>query len=88
METAEMKKLLLAVGVVVGFVLGSRAGREPYERLESKAREVAGRPEVKRALDSASDKASSLTETAVSAAGDKVSDLTERVSSKVSGQDA
>jgi hypothetical protein len=74
-----MKKLWLLVGAAIGFVLGSRAGRAPYERLESKAREVAGRPDVKHAVDAASEKVSDLTDTAVSAAGDKVSDLTDRV---------
>jgi hypothetical protein len=81
-----MNKLWLLVGAAIGFVLGSRAGRAPYERLESKAREVAGRPDVKHAVDAASDKASDLTDTVVSAAGDKVSDLTDRVSSKTPGK--
>lgn len=78
-----MKKLWLLVGAAVGYILGSRSGRGPYERLESKARKVAGRPDVKRAVDAASDKASDLTETAVGAASDKVSDLKDRVSSKI-----
>jgi hypothetical protein len=50
---ADMKKLWLALGAIIGFVLGSRAGRGPYRRLESKAREVWGRPEVQQALDTA-----------------------------------
>jgi hypothetical protein len=48
-----MKKLGLALGAAVGFVLGSRAGRGPYRRLESKTREVWGRPEVHQVLDHA-----------------------------------
>jgi hypothetical protein len=48
-----MKKVFLALGAAVGFVLGSRAGRGPYRRLESKVREVWGRPEVQQALDNA-----------------------------------
>jgi hypothetical protein len=47
-----MKKLLLLAGAAIGFVLGSRAGREPYNRLKRKAREVGRRPEVKHAVDS------------------------------------
>jgi hypothetical protein len=78
-----VKKLWLLVGAAVGYILGSRSGRGPYERLESKARKVAGRPDVKRSVDAASDKASDLTETAVGAASDKVSDLKDRVSSKI-----
>ena len=80
-----MKKLWLAVGAAIGFVLGSRAGRAPYEQLEAKARQVAGRPDVKRTVDAASDKVSSLATTAVSSASDKVSVLTERVSAKLPG---
>jgi hypothetical protein len=79
----EVKKLLLLVGAAVGYVLGSRSGRGPYERLESKARKVAGRPDVTRAVDTASDKVSGLTETAVNTAIDKVSDLKDRVGSKI-----
>jgi hypothetical protein len=55
-----MKKAWLLLGVGLGFVLGLRAGRAPYERLKSKARELARRPEVKRVVDAASDKASDL----------------------------
>jgi hypothetical protein len=47
-----MKKLLLLAGAAIGFVLGSRAGRGPYNRLERKAREVGKRPEVKHAVES------------------------------------
>ncbi len=56
----QMKKLLLLLGIGLGFVLGSRAGRAPYERLEGKARDLAGRPEVTDAFDAAAEKASTL----------------------------
>jgi hypothetical protein len=59
-----MKKLLLLVGVAVGFVLGSKMGREPYERMEAQLRQLAGRPEVKDAVDAVSDKAADLPDTA------------------------
>jgi hypothetical protein len=59
-----MKKLLLLVGVVIGFVLGSRQGREPYERLEAQLRQLAGRPEIKDAVAAVSDKATDLTDSA------------------------
>jgi hypothetical protein len=36
----------LAVGLAAGYVLGTRAGRERYERLAEAARNVADRPEV------------------------------------------
>jgi hypothetical protein len=37
----------LAVGLAAGYVLGTRAGRERYERLVETARNVADRPEVR-----------------------------------------
>jgi hypothetical protein len=41
-----MKRLWFLVGAGIGFVLGSRAGPGPYERLEAKVRSVTSRPEV------------------------------------------
>jgi hypothetical protein len=67
-----MKKLLLLVGLAVGFVLGSKQGREPYERLEAQLRQLAGRPEVRGAVDAVSDRASDLTETLAGAVSEKV----------------
>jgi hypothetical protein len=58
-----MKKLLLLVGAVVGFVLGSKMGREPYERLAAEIRKLTGRPEVEGAVAAVSDRASDLTDT-------------------------
>jgi hypothetical protein len=40
--------LKLAAGVAAGYVLGTRAGRERYERLAEMTRQVADRPEVQR----------------------------------------
>jgi hypothetical protein len=51
-----MKKLWLLAGMGIGFVLGSRAGREPYDQLEGKVRRFRGRPEVQGAVDVAREK--------------------------------
>ena len=67
-----MKKLSLLMGVAVGFVLGSRAGHAPYERLEAQIRQLAGRPEVKGAVDAAFDKATDLTDQATGEVTEKV----------------
>ena len=42
-----MRKSTFLLGVGVGFLLGSRAGRGPYQQLESRVREISQRPEVK-----------------------------------------
>jgi hypothetical protein len=41
-----IKKLLFVAGAGIGYVLGTRAGRERYNAMVAKAREVADRPEV------------------------------------------
>ena len=38
-----MKKSLVSLGAIVGFIMGSRAGRGPYEHLEAKGRELSKR---------------------------------------------
>jgi hypothetical protein len=72
-----MKKLLLLVGAALGFVLGSKMGREPYERLEAQVRRLAGRPEVQDALDSVAGKAADLTHTVGGAVTTKLADVTD-----------
>jgi hypothetical protein len=42
-----IKKLLFVAGAGVGYVLGTRAGRQQYDALVLKARKVADRPEVR-----------------------------------------
>ncbi|WP_193106849.1 hypothetical protein [Brachybacterium sp. FME24] len=43
-----MKKFIFLTGLAIGFVVGSRTGRGPYESLERTARQVADDPEVQR----------------------------------------
>jgi hypothetical protein len=56
-----MWKLPLVVGGAVGFVLGSRAGRGPYEQLENRARQLRGRPQVQRVSDQVHESARHVT---------------------------
>ena len=48
-----MKKLTLLIGIAIGYVLGSRAGRERFEQLRSSARRVASNPTVQSAASKA-----------------------------------
>ncbi len=41
-----MMKTTFLLGAGIGFILGSRAGRGPYQQLETKVREFTRRPEV------------------------------------------
>ncbi len=51
-----MRKLWMIAGVGIGFILGSRAGRQPYDQLERRVRNVRARPEVRDAIDAATEK--------------------------------
>lgn len=59
-----MKKLSLLAGGAVGFLLGSRAGRRPYEQFEQAVRQMANRPEAKQIIDQAQKSASSISDAA------------------------
>ncbi|GAA3371293.1 YtxH domain-containing protein [Streptomyces sannanensis] len=46
-------RLTFIAGMAVGYVLGTRAGRERYEKLKKSARQVAQNPALRNAVDSA-----------------------------------
>ncbi len=81
-----MKKFLtvLGVGVGIGFVLGSKAGREPYERLESKFRGMSSRDDLPGAPQGVSAAASDVKETVVSAGAQKVDEASAAVDDAIS----
>jgi hypothetical protein len=46
-----MKKWTFMIGIGIGFILGSKAGSGPWDRLEEKVRSLKQRPEVEEAVD-------------------------------------
>ena len=48
-----MKVVTLAAGLAVGYVLGSRAGREKYEQIVATVNKVSGQPGVVKAQEKA-----------------------------------
>ncbi|MFJ9826248.1 YtxH domain-containing protein [Streptomyces sp. NPDC101160] len=48
-----MRKLIFVSGLAVGFVIGTRAGREWYDRMKRGAQRVAENPAVRNAAESA-----------------------------------
>jgi hypothetical protein len=75
-------KILLLTGLAVGYVLGTRAGRERYEEIKTAANKLWADPRVqkpvKQAEDFVKDKAPEV--------ADFVTDSVKTVASKVSGK--
>ncbi len=69
------KKLTLAAAAGAGYVLGAKAGRERYNQIEAKFREIAGMPAVQNATATVVETASSVADTAKSTVNDKVSSV-------------
>jgi len=63
-----MKKVLVLIAGAIGFVLGSRAGRGPYEQLEQWVRQAGKRPEVREVTDQLAASASRVSDTATQTA--------------------
>jgi SLT domain-containing protein len=76
-----MKKITLLIGGAVGYVLGTRAGRERYEQIKNQAQSLWTNPKVQekatRAQDFAKEKAPVVK--------DKAADAAAAAKSKVSG---
>jgi hypothetical protein len=82
-------KATFLVGLAVGFVVGTRAGRERYEQMKKAATQVAQSPPVQKATQAAGAKAAELTKVAKDKAATRVPKLTETAkssASKVRGQ--
>lgn len=81
-----MRKVTFAVGFAVGYVLGSRAGRERYDQIARLARGLADNPAVQSAAGLVQAQAASLVGTATKRAKQTVTsavggrDVTEQVS--------
>ena len=66
------RKLTLAAAAGAGYVLGAKAGKERYNQIEAKFREVAGMPAVQNATATVIDTASSVADTAKATVTEKV----------------
>jgi hypothetical protein len=64
-------------GLAVGFVAGTRAGRERYEQMMRLGRKAADSPAVKQATRAASEKATEITKVARDKATARMPKLTE-----------
>lgn len=50
-----MRKVMILIAGTLGFILGSRAGRGPYDRLTGTLARMRRRPEVQGVVDSVQD---------------------------------
>lgn len=75
-----LKKLTLVVGFGAGYVLGARAGKERYQQIEGKFREVAGMPAVQSATANVKDTAVEVAGTAKQTINDKADKVAEKAS--------
>ncbi|URM91481.1 YtxH domain-containing protein [Streptomyces sp. MRC013] len=77
-------KLTFIVGAAVGYVLGTRAGRERYEQLRSSARRLCANPAVRNAAESAAQTGRQVAGQAYHAVSGKVGDrMPESVAERV-----
>lgn len=67
-------KLTFVIGLALGYVIGTRAGRERYEQLKKSARRVSQNPAVRNAAESAAQNGREVAGKAFHAVSDKVGD--------------
>jgi hypothetical protein len=89
-------KLTFLAGLALGYVIGTRAGRERYEQLKKSVREISQNPAVRNAAESAAHHSREVAGKAFHAVSEKVGDrvpdsVAERVRSlrerSASGED-
>jgi hypothetical protein len=78
-----MKKLTLLAGVAIGYVLGSRAGRERYEQIKAGAGRIAQNPTVRATAGKAQEAAGQQAAAVAATAKDKVTDVASTAADKV-----
>ncbi|MBQ0830231.1 YtxH domain-containing protein [Streptomyces tagetis] len=67
-------RLTFIVGLAVGYVLGTKAGRERYEQLRKSAQQVAQNPAVRNTAESAAQQGRHFADLAYHAVSDRVGD--------------
>jgi hypothetical protein len=78
-----MKKLTLLVGIAIGYVLGSHAGRERFEQIRSGAKKVAGNPKVQSAASKAQETVAAQAPVVAGVVKDKVGTAASAAAEKV-----
>ena len=77
-------RITFLAGLAVGFVAGTRAGRERYEQMKKLGRKAVESPAVRKATQAAGAKATELTKVARDKAATRVPRLTETAKNSAS----
>ena len=77
-----MKKLTLLAAAAVGYVLGTKAGRERYEQIKAQADKLWNSEPVQSTVDTVQHKAADVATEAGHKAADVASDVTDKVSER------
>lgn len=80
-----MKRFLFISGLAIGFVVGSRMGRGPYESLERTARQIVEDPEVQRKAAQARDTAGKAAKDAAETVKEKAPLVADAAKEKAAG---
>ncbi|MET9318855.1 YtxH domain-containing protein [Streptomyces sp. NPDC003038] len=76
-------KVTFVVGLALGYVLGTRAGRERYEQLKKSARQLAQNPAVRNAAETAGQNGRQFAGKAFATVSEKVGDAVPVVAGRV-----
>jgi hypothetical protein len=74
-----MKKIVFLLGGAVGYVLGTRAGRQQFEKIRHQAQKVWENPRVQESISDVEEKASGFVKT-------KAPELKDKLTGKSSGE--
>ncbi|MDN5821471.1 MAG: hypothetical protein L0H74_07820 [Brachybacterium sp.] len=80
-----MKRFIFVAGLAIGFVVGSRMGRGPYDSLERTAHRVAEDPEVQRRAATARETASRVAQDTASTVKEKGPEVASKAQDAVVG---
>ena len=78
-----MRRIILLVGVAIGYILGAKAGRERYEQLADQASKVWTDPRVQSKVEDVKEQAPQV----ASSLGDKAKSAATQAKAKASGHE-
>ena len=81
-----MRKIVFAAGAAIGYVLGTKAGRQRYEQMAGAARQVAAQPTVKQAINEVQSQATRMYDAAKTAVNERLGSTRSTEGSPLNGR--